>query len=512
MKILSEKVLSRNVIFVSLDCATKWIVDKLISDGELPNLSKLIDNGSYFNMDSGDLVMSAVVWTSIATGKLPAKHGVQSFFATADTIKTKRMWDIFEDHGKKVGIMGYFLSWPPKKVNGFMIPALLAIDDTTYPPEYSFLHQMTVERKTKKNLNVFELLKYALIAFKCGARFNTLFSAGLESLKNKMLSRDFRDEVYNARVLKQKLYSDIFLSLHKKFKPDLATFHNHLVDTTSHDYWRYFEPEKFTDVTKEDVAKYGGRLYDAYRKADKTLGKILKLKSDDTLVIVASDHGAKSMVESADIGHTPLVDSEKLMQALGIEKDVSYSSVSYYIIVKPRLENDVEKQKLKELFSSIHIIGQETPLFNLYKYDDVNVWLRVNNNLTSLKGLEVNLNGQKYSVEEFVRTAKNKVSGTHDGKTAILSVSGKGVKKGFKGDEPIDVFDVVPTLLTLMNMPIGKDMDGRVLTEAIEEDFLNKYPVKYIDTYDDSSYDDISGEDMEVSKELKDQLKALGYL
>jgi len=512
MKLATDKILKRNVIFISLDCATNWIVDELISKGDLPNLSSLIDDGAYFTMESGDLVMSPVVWTSIATGKVPKKHGVQSFFATAETVKTKRIWDIFEDYKRSVGIMGYFLTWPPREVNGFMIPALLAIDSKTWPPEYSFLHQMTVERKSNKKLSVYELIKYATIAMQHGAKMNTIFEAGLESIGNKILKRDFRDEVYQARVIKQKLYSDVFINLFNKFKPDLATFHNHLIDTTSHDFWRYLEPEKFTDVTEEEIAKYGDRIFDAYRKADRTLGKFIKLKRDDTLFIVASDHGAKSMVESPEIGHTPMTNAEKLIQALGIEKDVSYSTVSYFTIVKPRIENENAKESLRKLFSEIKINDRNIPLFTIHEYDDVNIWLRVNAEIQSIEGLEVNLNGSSYLVEDFVKTAPTKVSGTHDGRTAILVLNGMGVKKGFRGRYPVDVVDVIPTLLALMNMAVARDMDGTVLIDAIEDNFIENYPVHYIDTYDDPSYGEKKGEDMEASEILKDQLKALGYL
>jgi len=507
-----ENRIPKNVIFVSLDCATNWIVDNLIKQGELPNLSGLIKNGSYFTMQSEEPVLSPVVWTSIASGKIPEKHGVKSFFATADTVATKRMWDIFADNGYSVGIMGFFITWPPKKVNGFMVPDLLAMDSQAYPAEYGFMHDITAETKANKKFSIIDLAAYFLKAWKNGIQLNNLMLALLETMKKKLITRDFREEIYCARKLKQLLYTDFFIHLYKKFKPGFASFHNHLIDSTSHEFWRYFEPDKFPDVSNEEISRYGSRIYDSYREADKTLGKILKLADENTLIVVASDHGAKSLVDSAKYWHTPLINSEILMQELKIEKEVSYSTIGFDIIVKPRIDNNSAKIKLKELFSSIIIEGLNVPLFNIFEYDNANIWLRVNNSVEKLKGLRVNISDKVYEIDKFVKSAENKASGIHDGKAAILILCGAGVNRGFKGEKPVSVLDVLPTILTIMNFPVGKDMDGKIIREAINEQFLEKFPTKYIDSYDDPDKSLNAADEVEANEVLKNHLKALGYL
>jgi hypothetical protein len=65
-------------------------------------------------------------------------------------------------------------------------------------------------------------------------------------------------------------------------------------------------------------------------------------------------------------------------------------------------------------------------------------------------------------------------------------------------------------------MPVGKDMDGEVITEGIEEGFLEKYPLRFIDSYEnldkrderEESKKDFSDEE---AKNLREQLKNLGY-
>jgi hypothetical protein len=61
-------------------------------------------------------------------------------------------------------------------------------------------------------------------------------------------------------------------------------------------------------------------------------------------------------------------------------------------------------------------------------------------------------------------------------------------------------------------MPIGRDMDGSVLTEAIAPEFLEKMPLRYIDTYDtDLALGEVEDEEP-VSEELMTRLRDLGYI
>jgi predicted AlkP superfamily phosphohydrolase/phosphomutase/tetratricopeptide (TPR) repeat protein len=94
----------------------------------------------------------------------------------------------------------------------------------------------------------------------------------------------------------------------------------------------------------------------------------------------------------------------------------------------------------------------------------------------------------------------------------ILVMKGPGIKK----DERIygaSLIDVGPTLLQLYGLPIGEDMDGRVLVEAFENT---------VETSTIASWDDVLGEDgmhdgdsvlsSSKSDELLKQFVALGYV
>jgi hypothetical protein len=103
-----------------------------------------------------------------------------------------------------------------------------------------------------------------------------------------------------------------------------------------------------------------------------------------------------------------------------------------------------------------------------------------------------------------------RASGVHhpDG---ISIFSGPGVQPGGYVVQS-SVLDVTPTLLALLGMPIGRDMDGRVLTEAIVPGFLEKRPLTYIDTYDTELELSKVEDDEPVSEEVMARLRDLGYV
>jgi predicted AlkP superfamily phosphohydrolase/phosphomutase len=77
--------------------------------------------------------------------------------------------------------------------------------------------------------------------------------------------------------------------------------------------------------------------------------------------------------------------------------------------------------------------------------------------------------------------------------------------------EGAKIYDIAPTVLYLLGIPIPDDMDGRVLEGAINKDYLKENPIKKGIA--------ITGEegapksfDLEETKAIKERLKGLGYI
>ncbi|MFN7974192.1 MAG: alkaline phosphatase family protein [Acidobacteriota bacterium] len=69
------------LLVLGIDGATRTIMDPLMEQGRLPNMKRLAERGLYTALGTQNPTISPIIWTSIATGKLEAKHGVHNFTA-----------------------------------------------------------------------------------------------------------------------------------------------------------------------------------------------------------------------------------------------------------------------------------------------------------------------------------------------------------------------------------------------------------------------------------------------
>lgn len=76
------------------------------------------------------------------------------------------------------------------------------------------------------------------------------------------------------------------------------------------------------------------------------------------------------------------------------------------------------------------------------------------------------------------------MSGTHaDAPDGLLLAVGDGIRAGATLNAA-SVLDIAPTILYLMGLPVARDMEGRVLTEMIDEQFARRHPVTFIPSYE----------------------------
>jgi predicted AlkP superfamily phosphohydrolase/phosphomutase len=74
-----------------------------------------------------------------------------------------------------------------------------------------------------------------------------------------------------------------------------------------------------------------------------------------------------------------------------------------------------------------------------------------------------------------------------------------------------EVYDIVPTILYLAGLAVGKDMHGKVAAMLVNREFSKKHPLIFIDTYD-TDLPEKKEEFSPLDKEIKDRLRALGYI
>jgi hypothetical protein len=74
-----------------------------------------------------------------------------------------------------------------------------------------------------------------------------------------------------------------------------------------------------------------------------------------------------------------------------------------------------------------------------------------------------------------------------------------------------NIYDIMPTMLYLMGVAIPEDVDGRVLTEIISPDFVEKNKIK-IEKKTKLTPLQENTLSQEESKKIRERLRNLGYL
>ena len=98
----------------------------------MPALKKIIDSGVYGNMSTMNPPYSPMLWSSVATGKTPDKHGVLGFIevledksgvrpVTTRSRKVKALWNIFHHEGMKSNLVGWWPSFPASQSMGLLL-------------------------------------------------------------------------------------------------------------------------------------------------------------------------------------------------------------------------------------------------------------------------------------------------------------------------------------------------------------------------------------------------------
>jgi len=122
--------------------------------------------------------------------------------------------------------------------------------------------------------------------------------------------------------------------------------------------------------------------------------------------------------------------------------------------------------------------------------------------------------------------ARSLRSGGHkEGPPGVFIASGPDIAKQETGrlnelrrdQVPVagSVLDIAPTVLTLLGLPVGRDMDGKVLEDVIEPSFLTEHPVSWVEAHTPPDWHESrSAEPKErlSEEERLEQLRSLGYI
>lgn len=461
------------ILVVAVPGLSWSVAEDLIEHGQMPNLAALRRSGAWGDIQGMRPPIPEVVWTSVATGKTSADHGVMSFNATSADVRARRIWDVLQEKGWSVGLFGWPVTWPPPAVEGFVVPAVSDDGTDTQPRELNFIRELAESEKTHRPRTWGRYCRYAFLGIRWGVRSSTLIEAGRELVSDPLHGRSLNaSELFTRRKLQAKLHSDYFIELRRKDPVDFAAFYTNIVHVAQSYFWKYHEPESFRGVTPPDIARYGESVHDAYRIVDEFLGEILADTEPNGLVVVISDHGAEAMVDASPARLALRLDPMlKAMRLTGVLEATNLGARTY---LRPKPGQEKTRDRVRRLFETARLSQTERRVFDARVDDWGNIVVTVDPAVGDHLSETLLFQGGRCRVGDIVRAAEIQESAQMKD-TGALVMAGKGVARGQRVDGAA-LLDVVPTLLVLSGLDLAADLSGNVMYSALDRDSAQRIP------------------------------------
>lgn len=153
----------KRVIMLGLDGIEPTICERLMDEGQLPNMKKLMESGSYRRLGTATPALSPVAWSTFATGADSSRHAIYDFLSRDPRTympklsssevygeqkfirlgpiripygkggvrmlrKSKAFWKILSENGVFCSVLRVPITFPVEKVNGVMVAGMCVPD------------------------------------------------------------------------------------------------------------------------------------------------------------------------------------------------------------------------------------------------------------------------------------------------------------------------------------------------------------------------------------------------
>ncbi len=477
---LPAKRLHTRLMIYGVDGATWDVIETVRPLQMLPELTRLEAGGAAGVLTSIEPMLSPIVWTTIASGQPLDAHGVAGFHVENTDCKVARIWDVFESEDMVVGTYKWLVTYPPREINGFMVPGWLATGPEVHPQDLEFARAFEQSRRArnrgKSSDTSVNTLVYAAQGARHGLRLSTLIAAARMSLQPAPTGEDV-ERMLQMQCLRATIDRDLFFGLLDRYDPDVATFTYYPTDAVAHRAWKYFQPDKFGGIKEE-----GRELWDVipatYRQADEILGEVRARLPETAHILLLSDHGMTAAGSEGGVAVYGLRAGEvnRVLEASGATVDVAQVGMKATVAVAEG--SAVSEDDVRAQLRRFAIAGQ--PLFVIEDLSPgvFGLTLALDGDVKARAGESVSLpDGGTVKFETFLRM-RDDYSGVHH-EDGVIVLYGPNIRSGAELADA-DLYDVAPTALALMDLPASGEMIGRVLDEAfIEAPQLPEGPVSY---------------------------------
>jgi predicted AlkP superfamily phosphohydrolase/phosphomutase/tetratricopeptide (TPR) repeat protein len=290
----------RKVLLIGWDAADWKVINPLMDAGKMPNIHRLVENGCMAQLATLHPPLSPMLWTSIATGKRPFKHGIHGFSEPSPDGRSvqpvsnlsrtcKAVWNIFNQNNLRSVVVGWWPSHPAEPLNGVMVsdhfhraPGPIrgktgTLSEKWPPPPGSVHPPELMGALAELRFHPDELHPEMVEPFVPKA-------AEIDQNKDRRLS-----SVMKTLCECVTIHSAATWLLDNQ-PWDFFGVYFDAIDHFCHGFMRYHAPRQDW-ISERDFELYSGVVNRAYQLHDQMLGTLLEKAGPDTTVILMSDHG-----------------------------------------------------------------------------------------------------------------------------------------------------------------------------------------------------------------------------
>jgi predicted AlkP superfamily phosphohydrolase/phosphomutase len=506
----------RTVIF-GVDGLTFRILHPLMERGDLPNFRRLAQEGCEAILESKYPPLTPPAWMSLSTGLKPARHGVYDFWeyeeqqeqgsARRARVQTRRkggkaIWNILSEYSKQVLVINVPSTYPPETVNGIMVSGYM-----TPSSEVDFVYPASFKEELYREVPGYE------IDLDLRSIFKGKLSGRTERLVNAALHMTEQRIALTMYLLKEKPWDLCYVVF---VGPDrlqhLLWEEASALDASTNQYFHLLDhalglileqlgPDDNLFVVSDHGFQGISRSFDINEyllsKGLLSLGSSNQQSNAANLKhsvkhalgrvgLLSLARKAKRALKSAGMMKKPYVDlHQPLLNDIDWEHTLahapSYSGFggAYADIF---LSKDMSAERIAELCEDLKrqvdpkngrplidaIYTTEVFGTGPYAPSEPHLLLLPTDGIT----FRMSLGNKRLWDEAMVANDPGKRCGSHQ-KDGVLYAFGGGFKRGFKAPNA-EIYDVVPTVLRGMGLPLPYAFDGRVLDELFVESKPNE--------------------------------------
>jgi predicted AlkP superfamily phosphohydrolase/phosphomutase/Tfp pilus assembly protein PilF len=279
---------SRVVVF-AIDGADWELLHELADDGRIPNIKALATGGVTASLQTIQPTVSPMVWTTVATGLTPDRHGVIDFMDRAHhtpvdsfSRRVPAIWDIADAFGRQAIIAGWWTSWPPTAPNSIFYD--MPVEETTnavYPAELT--DRVTTLAVPPETVGYPQVRRFLNIApNEWDASMNANNPADPVVIFRRILAKTWNDH----RVAIN-LYND---ERQHGRDPMLTMISYEGTDAVNH-LFAPFHPPYREGISEQGYRKFWPAVGNYYSEVDRLIGEWMGVLPRDTTVMIVSSYG-----------------------------------------------------------------------------------------------------------------------------------------------------------------------------------------------------------------------------